>query len=122
MNDSKEKSGFGPILFDLERGHVARRESWAESQFIYVVAGSNFAVNRAPLNRIFPNGLEVSYLQHIDVHYDDGRIGVWDINQEDVFADDWQSYPPSELLIRSPLVFKDSMADSSDHAVEESEA
>lgn len=61
----------------------------AKFKAIYLVPGSQFAVSRAPLNVIFPEGTVINYRQHFDVVYADGTCGVWTPTQEDMGAQDW---------------------------------
>jgi hypothetical protein len=53
---------------------------------LYLVQGSTFTVNRAPLNGIYPEGTQISYKPHIDIAYADGTCGVWSVTQEALFA------------------------------------
>lgn len=70
---------------------VARADiPWqAGHQFVYLVPGSEFAVNRAPLMGIYPEGTLIRYRPHLDVRYFDGTCGVWTPTQEDIMASDW---------------------------------
>lgn len=82
---------FGSALQHLRIGAKIKRRGWnGKGYFLFLVAGSEFDVNRPPLLGIFPQGTRVTYHPHIDVHNPDGSIGVWTPNQTDVLADDWE--------------------------------
>jgi hypothetical protein len=82
---------FGKALGLLKSGKLVAREGWnGKGMFIYLVPGSNFTVNRAPLLGIFPDGTEINYQPHIDMRTADGKCTVWTASQTDVLADDWQ--------------------------------
>lgn len=74
----------------LKTKQLMTRASWPRGQFVYIVAGSQFAVSRPPLNEIFPEGTQVKYRHHVDIHYADGTMGVWTVTQDDLFAEDWK--------------------------------
>ena len=57
--------------------------------FLFLVPGSTFKVNRAPLLGIYPEGTEINYHAHIDMKTADGTIVPWLASQTDVLADDW---------------------------------
>lgn len=78
---------FNPTL--LLSGKRLARAVWTPGSFIYLVPGSEFAVNRRPLLGIFPEGTCVKYRQHIDIRHADGTFGVWDPTQDDLLAADW---------------------------------
>ena len=42
--------------------------------FVYLVHGSEFEVNRAPLNAVFKMGEKIIYRPHIDMKYADGYV------------------------------------------------
>lgn len=58
--------------------------------FIYLVPGSTFKVNRAPLNVIFPEGTDVEYLPHVDMRTRTGECVPWLASQTDLLAADWE--------------------------------
>jgi hypothetical protein len=67
------------------------RRSWnGKGQFIYLVDGSSFAVNRPRLLGIFPEGTEINYRPHIDIRTVDGSCVPWIASQSDLLADDWE--------------------------------
>lgn len=82
----------GDLQSDLDAGKLLRRAAWPEGEFAFLVAGSTFAVNRAPLSAIFPIGRPITYRAHIDRHYADGTIGYWTPAQDDIQSDDWTIY------------------------------
>ena len=57
--------------------------------FIYLVPGSEFEVNRPPLNAIYAMGTKVKYRPHIDFKDGKGTCGVWSPSNEDILAEDW---------------------------------
>jgi hypothetical protein len=80
---------FISALKALDEGKRARRKLWTEIQFIFIVSGSTFNVNRAPLIDMFDEGTLIDYNPHIDASFTDGTIGVWTVSQNDLFAKDW---------------------------------
>lgn len=81
---------FSDALHALKLGEKVAREGWnGKGMFIYVVPGSNFTVNRAPLLGIYPEGTEINYRPHIDMRDAEGKCGVWFASQTDLFAEDW---------------------------------
>lgn len=83
-------SCFGGALAALRCGKRVSRSGWnGKDMFIFLVAGSTFQVNRAPLLGIFPEGTEINYRPHIDIKGADGTISTWVPSIGDVLADDW---------------------------------
>ena len=81
---------FGMALYMLRRGHRLRRQGWnGKGMFVYLVAGSTFAVSRPPLDQLYPHGTEVQYRPHLDMKATDGTLGVWVPSQTDILAEDW---------------------------------
>lgn len=81
---------FSSALQHLKLGHLLKREGWnGKNQFIYLVQGSCFKVNRPPLNQILPEGRDITYRAHIDMKYEDGSFGVWSPSMGDLLAEDW---------------------------------
>jgi len=80
---------FSKALVCLKDGQKVRREDWKNANFVFLVKGSTFTVNRAPLNEFYPEGTEVTYRPHIDMVGTDGSIGTWAPSSVDVFAEDW---------------------------------
>lgn len=85
----EEVFGFEKAL-SLIKGHnrVGRLE-WKNALFVFLVEGSKFQVNRAPLLGIFIEGTEVNYRPHIDMVGADGTVGTWSPSMVDIMASDW---------------------------------
>lgn len=81
---------FGQALELLKDGKQVAREGWnGKGMFLFLVPGSTFKANRAPLLGIYPEGTEINYLPHIDMKTADGKVVPWLASQSDVLADDW---------------------------------
>lgn len=81
---------FSNALRLLKDGHRVQRACWPlEQTSIFLVAGSKFAVNRPPLNRMFTDGTPITYRAHIDQLQADGSITVWTPTVTDLLSDDW---------------------------------
>lgn len=80
---------FSDALRYIKEGQKLSRESWDCDEFIFMVAGSKFKVNRQPLLSIFGLDTEITYCPHIDINNQDGSISVWNPNQVDLFAEDY---------------------------------
>ena len=81
---------FGSALQALKNGQKVAREGWnGKGMFLFLVPGSVFKVNRAPLLGIYPEGTEINYRPHIDMKTVDGEIVPWVASQTDLLADDW---------------------------------
>ena len=81
---------FGGALEALKSGKKVARAGWNGSgMFAYMVPGSQFQVNRAPLLGIYPEGTEINYRPHIDLKTVDGSIATWAPSGSDVLAEDW---------------------------------
>lgn len=81
---------FEYALIALKGGAKARRTGWnSQDQFIFLVPGSTFSVNRAPLLGIYPEGTEITYQPHIDMRTAQGTVVPWLCSQTDMLADDW---------------------------------
>ena len=82
---------YGVALQALNEGFKVAREGWnGKNMFIFLVPGSTFKVNRAPLLGIFPEGTEVTYQPHIDMLTADGTVVPWLCSQSDALATDWE--------------------------------
>lgn len=82
--------GFAIALDAVKNGMPCAREGWnGENMFIFLVPGSTFKVNRAPLMGLYPEGTEVTYCPHIDMRTADGKIVPWLASQTDILAEDW---------------------------------
>ena len=81
---------FGLAVEAVKRGKKVARAGWnGKCMFLFLVPGSTFKVNRAPLLGIYPEGTEINYHAHIDMKTADGTIVPWLASQTDVLADDW---------------------------------
>lgn len=88
---------FSEALDLIKQGKKLTRTNWngnklgeGKPMFVYLVNGSQFIVNRAPLNLIYPEGTEINYRPHIDLCAADGTCGVWSISNLDALANDWE--------------------------------
>jgi hypothetical protein len=82
---------FGQAVEALKSGRRVARKGWnGKGMFAYYVSGSTFKINRAPLNEVFGEGVEVTYRPHIDLKAADGTVGVWNPNMMDILAEDWE--------------------------------
>lgn len=87
---------FGDALEHIKQGRRAARLGWnGRGMFVFLVPGSRFEVNRAPLLGIYPAGTVINYRAHIDMRTADGQIVPWLASQTDLLADDW-------LLVAEP--------------------
>ena len=82
---------FEDALYLVKTGNKVARKGWnGKDMFIFLVPGSTFEVNRAPLLGIFPEGTAVSYQPHIDMYTARGTIVPWLASQSDLLAEDWK--------------------------------
>ena len=82
---------FSQALELIKQGKKLKRKGWnGKDQFVYLVDGSKFKVNRAPLLGIYEEGVEITYRPHIDMKYQDGTCGVWSPMMGDLMAEDWE--------------------------------
>ena len=87
MNNTMD---FGQALHLVKNGGRVAREGWnGKGMFIFLVPGSTFTVNRAPLLGIYPEGTEVNYHAHIDMRTATGEIVPWLASQSDLLSNDW---------------------------------
>lgn len=84
-----EDFGFGSALDLLREGKRVGRREWKNARCVFLVNGSQFQVNRAPLLGIFPEGTEITYRPHIDMIGADGSVGTWSPSMVDILALDW---------------------------------
>lgn len=85
---------FGHAVAALKDGHKVARAGWnGKGMFLFLVPGSTFKVNRAPLLGIYPEGTEINYHAHIDMKTATGEVVPWLASQTDVLADDWTIVP-----------------------------
>ena len=81
---------FSSALVALKHGNKVARAGWnGKNMFIFLVAGSQFQVNRPPLNQFYPEGAEINYHAHVDMKTADDQIVPWLCSQTDMLADDW---------------------------------
>jgi hypothetical protein len=80
---------FSKAFEAIKAGKRVGRIEWKNARYVFLVAGSTFKVNRAPLNQFFPEGTEVEYRPHIDMCGEDGTIGTWSPSMVDLLAEDW---------------------------------
>jgi hypothetical protein len=82
---------FSDALKEIKSGRRLVREGWnGKDMFIFLVGGSTFKVNRAPLLGIYPEGTEITYHGHIDMKTAQGYVVPWLASQADLLADDWK--------------------------------
>ena len=82
---------FSVALAVLKEGGRVRRTGWnGLNMFLYLVPGSEFTVNRAPLLGIYPEHAKVKYAPHIDMRTADGTLVPWLASQTDLLSDDWE--------------------------------
>ena len=81
---------FSKALEALKEGKKVARAGWnGKNMFVFLVPGSVFKVNRAPLLGIYPEGTEINYHAHIDMKTADDQIVPWLASQTDILAEDW---------------------------------
>lgn len=81
---------FSEALAEIKNGYKLARKGWnGLDMFIFLVPGSTFKVNRAPLLGIYPEGTEINYRSHIDMKTADGSIVTWVASQSDLIEEDW---------------------------------
>jgi len=82
---------FGEAIEALKDGERVSRAGWnGKNMFLFLVAGSTFQVNRAPLNQFYEEGTFVNYHAHIDMKTADGTIVPWLASQSDMLSEDWE--------------------------------
>jgi hypothetical protein len=81
---------FGAAIAALKEGRRVARAGWnGKGMFLFLVAGSNFVVNREPLLSIMGEGTVVTYRPHIDMKDAEGKVVPWLASQTDMLAEDW---------------------------------
>lgn len=81
---------FSEALALLKAGKRVERDGWnGKGMFLFLVPGSHFKVNRAPLLGIYPEGTGIDYRPHIDMKTAQGDVVPWVASQSDLLADDW---------------------------------
>ena len=82
---------FSRALGELKKGGKVARKGWnGKGMFLFLVPGSTFKVNRAPLMGIYPEGTEIKYHAHVDMKTAQGDVVPWLCSQTDMLAEDWQ--------------------------------
>lgn len=82
---------FSLALEQIKLGKQVLRSGWnGKKMFLFLVPGSTFQVNRAPLLGIYPEGTTITYHAHIDMKTADDKIVPWLCSQTDMLADDWE--------------------------------
>jgi hypothetical protein len=85
---------FSEALKRVKAGKRVAKMSWgSRGMFIFLVPGSVFKVNRAPLLGIYPEGTEITYHAHIDMRIESGVIVPWVASHYDVLGEDWVEVP-----------------------------
>lgn len=89
-HERTENLNFGDALHLLKHGSRVARAGWnGKDMFIFLVPGSRFEVNRAPLLGIYPEGTVIDYHAHIDMKTAQGYVVPWLASQADLLSDDW---------------------------------
>lgn len=87
----EQRLTFGDAIYFLKAGKKVARSGWnGKGMFLFLVSGSRFAVNRAPLLGIYPEGTLIDYLPHVDMKTATGEIVPWLASQTDILAEDWR--------------------------------
>lgn len=82
---------FGNAIRALKDGKKVAREGWnGKGMFLFLVPGSTFKVNRAPLLGVYPEGTEINYHSHIDMKTAQGYVLPWLASQADMLSEDWE--------------------------------
>ena len=85
---------FGQAIEHLKNGQKVARSGWnGKDMLLFLVPGSTFKVNRAPLLGIYEEGTEVEYHAHIDMKTAQGYVVPWLASQSDMLSDDWVLVP-----------------------------
>jgi hypothetical protein len=81
----------GWAIKQMRNGEKVARAGWnGKGMFLFLVPGSTFTVNRAPLLGIYPEGTEISYQPHVDMKTTQGTVVPWLASQSDLLATDWE--------------------------------
>ena len=85
---------FGQAVHYMKQGYRVQRAGWnGKGMFAYLVQGSTFEVNRAPLLGIYPEGTQITYNPHMDLRTANGTISTWAPSGSDALAEDWEILP-----------------------------
>jgi len=89
---------FSEALVLIREGRRLQRLNWnGKGQFVFLVPGSTFTVNRPPLDQMYPRGHEITYQPHIDIKTAQDTIVPWLASQGDLLANDWQEVPAADV-------------------------
>lgn len=86
---TSDNFGFSRALELIKEGKKVGRSEWKNAKFVFLVPGSTFEVNRAPLLGIYPEGTTIIYRPHIDMVGADSAVGTWAPSMVDVLSEDW---------------------------------
>lgn len=90
MLENQPQMTFSDALIGIKNGHKAARVGWnGKDMFLFLVPGSHFTVNRAPLLGIYPEGTGIDYRSHIDMKTAQGDVVPWVASQSDLLSEDW---------------------------------
>lgn len=90
MNTVEQRETFSTALQWLRDHNKVARHGWnGKDMFLFLVEGSTFQVNRAPLLGIYPEGTSITYRPHIDMRTANGEIVPWIASQSDLLEIDW---------------------------------
>lgn len=90
MNLEPAVRDIGWAVAQLRNGMRIGRQGWnGKGMFLYLVPGSQFTVNRAPLLGIYPAGTDITYREHVDMKTANGECVPWVCSQSDFLAEDW---------------------------------
>jgi len=82
---------FGKAIEALKAGKRVCRAGWnGKGMFLFLVAGSQFKVNREPLLSILGEGAVCEYHAHIDMKTAQGYVVPWLASQVDMLSEDWE--------------------------------
>ncbi len=96
---------FGWALVQMKEGRAVTRIGWNNMFALILVPGSEFEVNRPPLNVHFKAGTKVKYAAHIDlVDFTGGApsVQVWSPYNDDLLAQDYMLLPTGALHEEAP--------------------
>lgn len=86
-----ELQGIGWAIKQMQNGSRVARAGWnGKGMFLFLVPGSTFKVNRAPLLGIYPEGTEINYQPHVDMKTAQDTVVPWLASQSDLLANDWE--------------------------------